>query len=248
MKLRLGQSVHSTDGLFGEVGDIVIDPHERTVTHLVIEPHNQHQQSRLVPIWLVTVEDDIVHVSLSTAYIRQLQRVARSDFVGVGEKVTLGDEWDVGTEDVVAEPYWDAEKRLAGLIDKDTKRVSYDRIPKGECEIRRKSEVTTSDFNVVGTVEGFLADEGNLIAVVVKSGIPGRRRNVVVPMSSVERVMNDEILLSIDKRAFSSLPKTLAFVTEEPGGHDADTFTERVSSRASQVSERAKFFLNRRKG
>ena len=207
MKIRLGQPVHCTDGVFGELGDIVIDPQRRTVTHLVVEPHHQHQQARLVPMSLIAIDGDVVTVDLDSDHLRQLQRVANRDFIKLGERPDVGDDWDIGTEDLVSMPFWDFENGIVmtpydNLID-----VSYDRIPKGDCEIRRQSDVLTSDDRIVGDVEGFLADEDHLVAVIVRSGRIGIRQSVIVPMSKVSEVRTDEIVLSMDKLEFSALPK-----------------------------------------
>ena len=58
MRLQLGTQVCCTDEDFGELADIVIDPIERTVTHLVVQPHRQHHLARLVPITLASAGDD----------------------------------------------------------------------------------------------------------------------------------------------------------------------------------------------
>ncbi len=233
MKLRLGQPVHATDGEFGEVGDIVIDPLERTVTHLVVEPHRQHHQARLVPISLVTVEGDVVHVALDRAHIRQLQGVAHDDYVRFGEKLEGGEDWDVGIEDVLALPYWDSELGFDLPMDADQIDVAYDRVPKGECEIRRRSIVTTDDGRTVGHVEGFVADDDHLVAVVVRAGRPGRRHNAVVPMSTVAVVRNDEIQLGIDRERFGRMPR--ADGLEGPLGESTVRSRRR---RAAQVGKR----------
>ena len=50
MRLELGSPVHCTDGPFGEVADVVVDPTKRRLTQLVVQPHNIDQgSSRLVP-------------------------------------------------------------------------------------------------------------------------------------------------------------------------------------------------------
>ena len=38
MRLEIGNRVRCTDGAYGELADIVIDPLEKRVTHLVIQP------------------------------------------------------------------------------------------------------------------------------------------------------------------------------------------------------------------
>lgn len=233
MKLRLGQPVNSTDGLFGELGDIVVDPVARKVTHIVVEPSGQHSQARLVPIWLVSVspqDDDVLKVALASSFVRQLQRVAFADFVPADSDVAIDTSWDVGGQELIASPYWDAD---GVAVDHQEPGV---RIPKGSCEIRRRSEVTTADFHVVGHVEGLVADGDDLIAVVVVTSRLGRRGHVVVPMSSVTNVFNDEILLGFDRRDFAALPHSPGLALSEPNAvHGWDSIragTSRFARRA----------------
>jgi len=238
MKLRLGQPVHSSDRLFGELADIVVDPVQRKVTHVVIEPHDNHSQARLVPIWLVTCDGDVLHVALGDAFIRQLQRVAFDDFVAVDDgAIEVGGAWDIAAQDVIAPSYVRADDLLAN----DLELVPADRIPKGECDIRRRSEVTTADYQVVGHVDAMVADDDDLVAVVVETGLPGLRQHIVVPMSAVANVFNDEILLAIDRRDFLALPRT-----EAPGSSASPKQAlDSLRRRSSRLARRALHRRNR---
>lgn len=230
MKLRLGQRVEASDGDFGELADIVIDPQLRAVTHLVVQPLEQRLQSRLVPLWLVSVEDDVVKIGLDLRRVRQLQRVTFADFVPVDSGLSLGDKWGVGIEDVVSMPYRDAIARGAPFGARST--YSYDRIPKGECEIRRSSVVFTINGYPVGRVDGFLAEEKDLTAVVVRWGPLGFRHEVLVPMEVVRFVENDCIGLSIDRTEFYRLPSAIEFGA--PAANQ--TRVERLESRAGAAA------------
>ena len=205
MKLRLGQPVDTTDGHFGVLGDIIVDPQARTVTHVVVQPKHQHFQARLVPIWLVTEESGTLTVDLDTAHLRQLEAVAESQYMQLDEPVDLGPRWDVGTEDVSMMPYQTIDLDLE-VFGNDFV-VSYDRIPKGECEIRRTSDVVTGD-EIVGQVDGFVAEDEHLTAVVVRVGLPGFRHHVLVPFGAVGRVRNDRIALTMTEDEFHRLPRT----------------------------------------
>ncbi len=206
MKLRLGQAVAATDGHFGRLGDIVVDPQAAKVTHIVLEPEQAHHQDRLVPIWLVSDRGGSLVVDLDTAHLRQLERVSVNDFLRPGETIELEDDWDIGIEEVVHIPYIAADQ--ADSWSEDRIEVRYDRIPKGDCEIRRASKVTSSDGETVGHVEAFVADVDHLTAIVVRSGRYGFRRNVLVPFASVANVRNDHVELGIDESSFSALPRT----------------------------------------
>lgn len=205
-RLRLGEPVHTTDGPFGELADIVVDPAARTVTHLVVQPIHQHRQARLVPIWLADAQGGVVTVHLDTEHLRQLQQVSFSDFVDLDHPIQLDEQWDVGTEKIVSVPYTNLEFDLDPML--SPVEIEYDRIPKGECEIRRTSSVVTSDGYQVGRVEGFVAEgEDSLVAVIVRSGPPGFTRMVGVPMAAVKRVLTDRVELSINRRSYQALPK-----------------------------------------
>jgi len=104
MKFRRGQRVHSEEGTFGTVSNIVVDPEVGDVTHLVVEPETTHQHSRLVPVRLVSVVDEIVKIARGGSYIRQLERVAFEDFVPVSADVDISSDWDVDDQDLIAAP------------------------------------------------------------------------------------------------------------------------------------------------
>lgn len=204
--IRLGQQVHATDGPCGEVADIIIDPVKAAVTHVVIEPHGQHRQARLVPI--STLSDGAsshLSLALTTAQLRGLPAVCSDDFVHAGGHVHVGGDWDVGIEQVSALPYWDAKSAFAPPIWTKTRQDTWDRIPKGECEIRRQSEVATTDGKLVGHVEGFVADGDHLVAIIIRPSSFTVRSNVLAPMNAVERIRTDRIELNLDRQKFKTL-------------------------------------------
>lgn len=241
MKLRLGQPVHTLDGLFGVLGNIVIDPEDHTVTNLVVDPHRHHFQARLVPIWMVEVDNDTVAIGVDEEHLRQLQRVHFTDYVRYGRAIDLGDEWDVGTADVVYMPDMDPDFDMEA-IDHQVK-VVYDRIPKGDCEIRRKSTVVSVDQRQLGSVQGFITNDDHLRAAIVRTP---QRFNVAVPFHSVARVLNDRIELSIDEASFHMLPRTMVEASEDPQSV-VERVQERVESLAADVFTRGRSVIENAK-
>jgi len=209
MKITLGQPVHTSDGPFGELADIVVHPATNTVSHIVVEPHHRHYQARLVPMSLIEVGDDQLTVQLDETQLRSLQCVAESDFVPIDQPIDLGDNWDVGIEHIVI-PYgsygFDMMGVGSGPVWPDHTTVSYDRIPKGDCEIRHESAVMSSDDHHVGMVAAMVIDGDHIEGVYIEAGLPGFRHLVAVPIMAVGKVRNDEITLNIDRKKFRSLP------------------------------------------
>ncbi len=230
--------VATADGAIGEVGDLVIDPITENITHIVVQPHHRHYQARLVSIDVVAVDDQAASIGLSTEQVRALPTVADSDFVRFEEQLDLGEDWDAGIEHVVSMPYAAGSPGLDGSADayslSDGVTVDFDRIPKGECEIRRASEVLSSDGHAVGLVDGFLADDLHIEGVIVQTGLPGFRHLVVIPIGHVTRVESDHITTSLTKRMFRELRP----VGDLEGVHASNSRLERLEHATAAAGHR----------
>lgn len=214
MRLELGSSVKCTDGPFGKLADVVIDPTKRRVTHLVVEPHDDHGKARLVPIDLASADEGeppaiIVRCSLEDA--NQLEPVEEYAYLRLGESPDLEPGWEIGVESVLAEPYYvygggPGYETLPAGYDPHVS-VTYDRIPKGEVEIRRASEVTSADGHGLGKVDGFLVDDDDAIThFVLERGHLWGRREVTVPINAVAHVDTDAVTLTLTKDEVGELP------------------------------------------
>ncbi len=233
MKLRLGQPVNALDGPFGELGDIVVDPVAKTVTHVVVQPIHKHHLARLVPMWMVTSDDESITVQVDVAHLRQLQAASFSDYVRLTEPIDLGEAWDIGTEDVVSTPFVEIDPGMWGGDGRVG--VSYDRIPRGEVEIRHLSRVHSSDDHDVGHVAGFATDGDHVTAIAVRMGRPGRRHDALVAMDRVERVRNDRVVLSMTLDELRALPATEEF--DDKGVSLIEQTRERIDAAAGMVSD-----------
>lgn len=211
MKLELGCPVRCTDGPFGELTDVVIDPIARRVTHLVVAPHHQHGLARPVPIELAAAANNghaAVSLGCTLEHARQLPPVQEFAYLRLGEFTANDPDWDVGIENVLALPYYG----YAGLgeppIDYDPNvSMTYDRVPKGEVEIRRASEVMSADGQHLGHVDGFVIDADDQIThVVLERGHLWGRREVTIPIGAVTRVKTDSIELRLTKDDVGALP------------------------------------------
>jgi sporulation protein YlmC with PRC-barrel domain len=214
LRLELGSSVKCTDGPFGKLADVVIDPTKRRVTHLVVEPHDDHGKARLVPIDLASADEGeppAITVRCSLEDANQLEPVEEYAYLRLGESPDLEPGWEIGVESVLAEPYYvygggPGYETLPAGYDPHVS-VTYDRIPKGEVEIRRASEVTSADGHGLGKVDGFLVDDGDAIThFVLERGHLWGRREVTVPINAVAHVHTDAVTLTLTKDEVGELP------------------------------------------
>jgi len=198
MRLELGASVRCEGDVLGELADVVIDPTTKRVTHLVLQPHDEHGLARLIPIELAQEGDD-QEISLSCAVeeVRHLEPVHEFAYLRLGEFPVDDPDWDVGVQDLLAMPYYEPGLTLGGYgADAG---IIYDRVPKGEVEIRRASTVTSADGHHLGHVDGFVVDGGQITHLVLERGHLWGRREITLPIGAVEKVETDAVTLGLSK-------------------------------------------------
>jgi sporulation protein YlmC with PRC-barrel domain len=198
VRLVLGSPASCTDGAFGELVEVVVDPLTRKVAHLVIEPHHRHWLARLVPIELAWAAGDgrAITLSCTIAEARRLELVQHSAFLRLGDELVVDDpDWEVGMDGVLVMPYYGSD---ASPSHDALETAVYDRIPKGEIEIRRSSRVTTADDVQVGHVEGFVVDAGEHIThVLLERGHLWGKRELTIPVGAVDEVGSEAIALRL---------------------------------------------------
>jgi sporulation protein YlmC with PRC-barrel domain len=196
--------------VFGELADVVIDPTTKRVTDLVVQPRNQHGLARLVPVALAKAGEATqpeLSLRCTVEEVRRLAPVQEFAYLRLGEFPVDDPDWDVGVEEVLAMPYYGASGLGGYSAELDPHvGISYDRVPKGQVEIRRSSRVSSSDGHDVGHVDGFLVDEDDQIThLVLEHGHLWGRREVTIPIGAVTRVESDAVTLSLPKDEVGAL-------------------------------------------
>jgi sporulation protein YlmC with PRC-barrel domain len=209
MRLELGRRVRCTDQTVGELADVVIDPVNRRLTHLVVKPQYGQGQARLIPIELAEPGDDDRTISLrcTAAEVREQPTVEEFAYLRLDQAAVSDPEWDVGVTRVLALPYYESAG-LDGYVGApaDEVGVVYDRVPKGEVEIRRTSSVVTADGRYVGDVDGFLVDDDQITHFVLERGHLWGRKEVTVPIGAVEKLESDTVTIGLTEQELGELP------------------------------------------
>jgi uncharacterized protein YrrD len=209
MRLQLGEPVRSTDrAVVGRLADVIIHPAERRVTHLVVKPHNGDRRPHLIPIELA-VSDAGSELSLrcDSEEVEQLPSVQDFAYLPWGEAPVSDAEWDVGVTRILALPYYDGGPGIyAGPFDQSVG-IIYDRIPKGEIEVRRSSRVISADSHELGDLDGFVVDaDDHLTHFVLVRGHLWRRRTIAIPISLVASVETDAVTVVLSRDGIDELP------------------------------------------
>jgi sporulation protein YlmC with PRC-barrel domain len=211
VRLDLGCPVHCADGAFGELADVVIDPTTRRVTHLVVQPQGAGERTRLVPVERARVGDEAdgtIVLDASAEEIGRLEPVRQAAYLRMGEFPVEDPDWQVGVGELLALPYYQGLDAVgaAPIAYEDHVMWKYDRIPKGDVEIRRASPVTSSDRHHVGHVDGFVVDaEDHIGHLVLEHGHLWGQREVVIPIGAVASVETDAVVLTLTKDEVGAL-------------------------------------------
>jgi uncharacterized protein YrrD len=208
MQLRLGTHVHCGGEQVGQVGDVVIDPASRRLTHVVVETHEN--EARLVPASLIHGGEPEAHelvLSCTKAEFDELGSILEFTYVQLDEFPEPDASSDVGVETVISMPMYGAEEfgDYPGEYGSSVG-LAYHRIPKGEAEVRRSSAVVSADGHQIGAACGFVLYEDRVTHVVLERGHLWGTRDVTIPIDAVKAIETDELTLSINKDEVSALP------------------------------------------
>jgi sporulation protein YlmC with PRC-barrel domain len=197
--------------VYGELADIVIDPLEKRVAHLVVEPRQGDGEARLVPIQLAKVRDDEqreIELECTLDEAQKFESVHEAAYLRLGESPAEDPDWDVGVEDVLAMPYYAGLDvgLYPGELDSHVT-MYYDRVPKGEVEVRRASAVISADGHSLGEVDGFVVDaDEHITHLVLERGHLWGRKEVTIPIGAVARIESDAVHVALSKDEVGALP------------------------------------------
>ena len=205
MRLELGRAVKLADGAAQQLVDVVIDSGSKRVTHLVVQPRDHGEEARLVPVGLAEEPGGGAELSLrcTAKDLERFDLVHEFELLHAGERPKEDPKWDVGVEDIVVTPTYAptafGEYAGAGAGDSEVS-ISYDRVPKGEIELRRASSVYSSDGHHLGSLEGVvLGDNGRLTELFFERGHLWWKREVAVPAEAISKFESDMVKLSLKK-------------------------------------------------
>jgi sporulation protein YlmC with PRC-barrel domain len=206
----IGAEVVCNDGALGELRRVVVDPIDRSITHLVVEAPHRRGTGHLVPVALVGSATE-AEISL---------RCSASDFAALdgAEEVQFlpgaTGTWNYQQSQMMSLPYYPASVGLAGLgtgagiigMESAPHMVIHDRVPAGEVEVRRDEQVHATDGEI-GRVQGLVVDPRDhaVTHVLLQEGHLWGKRRVSIPISAVTAI-KDGIRLDLSKQQIEDLP------------------------------------------
>jgi sporulation protein YlmC with PRC-barrel domain len=196
MNIPLNANVHCSDGVAGRSTVIVVDPHTETVTHVVVDSQGTEF---LVPIDVIS-ESGADHIQLrwSLADLAKAERYDKVVYVGDGSAEGMG----------VPSMIYPATMDAGYMT--ETVELSYlneEQVPENELAIHRGAHVEASDGRV-GQIDEFVIDlaTGQITHLVLRQGHLWGKKDVTVPVSAIDHIQEDLVILKLDKAAVEQLP------------------------------------------
>lgn len=217
-RYTIGSRVACADGDCGELVRVVIDPVAGTLTHLVVAPHGDAADARLVPLDLVVAgdgEEASAAVALRCDHTRfnALEPAQVSQFVPAEEDI-LG----YGPDTALWHPFYPAGGLPAAPVPGGGARIALDdapgsqvvteeRVPLGEVQIRRHETVHATDGGI-GRVRGLVVDQagGRVTHILLDEGHLWGRKTVAIPISALASA-TEGIRLTLSKDEVRDLPE-----------------------------------------
>lgn len=210
MNLDLGSPVRCSDGTERELADLVVDAPAKRVTHLIVEPKGHREGARLVPLTLAREGADGIALSCTAEALDGFDPVREYAYIRAGEHPAEDDKWGVGVEDVLVTPTYAPLDPIEPELDPNVS-VVYDRVPKGEVELRASSDVYSADQHHLGCVHGAeVESDGRLRSLTLLRGHLWWKRAISIPAAALASLETDLVTLGIEKGGLRGLPSRSA--------------------------------------
>jgi sporulation protein YlmC with PRC-barrel domain len=197
MDLPIQAHVYTGDRPCGETVCVVLNPVSERVTDVVVKLSAEHGSERevLVPLYnIAAATENEIKLDLDCEQVRSLPEFRHTDFYEV--EVPVG----FSGGPFVMWPYVVPELQRVP--------VETDMVPANELAIHRGAQVISAS-GPVGKVDEFLIDpESELVThIVMREGHLWGRREVLIPVSAITRMEDDEIKVSLNKEEIEALPE-----------------------------------------
>ncbi len=193
--IPLNAKVECADGACGESVTVIIDPVARKLTHFVIEDPDLVQ--RVVAIDLVTeTTRESIRLRCSKDELKQMEPFLERHYVKNEQPNP-----DFYVNQYIYQLPYATPTQLTAMP------VEVEHIPEGEIAVRRGTLVEATD-GYVGKVGELLVDEasGQITHVVLEEGHLWSKKEVTLPLSAIDRIVEETVYLKLDKEDVGQLP------------------------------------------
>ena len=223
-QFTIGGPVRCSDGVCGHLRQVVIEPIDRVLTHLIVKPDRREKASRLIPLDVVEssapgMPDEIV-LNCSLAEFETFERALETHFLA-----GASGQWDYRQEQMLTWPHYRlglgsglargaaASGTRLGAAESataaGTRTLTRDRMPLGGLQVRRGDRVQAVD-GPIGRVQGLVVDRADhqVTHVLLDESHLWDQKRVAIPIGSVIDLKDtaDGVRINLTKDQVRNLP------------------------------------------
>jgi len=206
-QFTIGSAVLCSDGACGQLRQVVIEPIDRVLTHLIVKSDGREKASRLVPLDVVEssapgMAEEIV-LRCSLAEFETFERALETHFLAGASGL-----WGYRQEQMLTWPHY--RLGLGGsATDIGTRTLTRDRMPLGGIEARRGDRVQAADGRI-GRVQGLVVDRADhqVTHVLLDESHLWDQKRVAIPIGAVidPQDITDGVRITLTKDQVRNLP------------------------------------------
>ena len=201
MELPLNAQIECKDGVCGRSAFILINPVTNEISHLVVREDTADHKERLVPAEKITgTIADTIQLACTKAEVADMELFITTHYIQ--QKVPgkfIPDAASFMSGSVYYLPY--------SSVSTMTGKVEDEQIPPGELPIYRGTEIEATDGSI-GKVDEFLVNPDNchITHLVMREGHLWGQKDVVIPISAVDKAYQEVVYLKLSKKQVEALP------------------------------------------
>jgi hypothetical protein len=212
-EFEIGSEVVCEDQICGDLRRVVIDPVAQAITHLVVEPRHRRHGGHLVPVDLVASTGKEIRLACTIAELEALDQAEEEQFLA-----GASGEWGYEQGQMLSQPNFALGVGTMGMggmgmggtgvagLGIGAHKVSQDRVPVGEAEVRRGDPVEATD-GPIGRIAGLVVDprDHHVTHVLLDEGHLWGEKRVAIPIGAVRR-LDLGIRVNLDMQQVRDLP------------------------------------------
>ena len=198
--LPINAEVHCLDGLAGRSTYVIGNPINKKITHLVVRSFRPPFQETLVPVDQVEeTTDDRIKLKCTRDELIKMEPFEVEEYKRAELPGYLS--WPYVSSGVVNMFPSDAVESYTS--------VKRQNIPQNELALKRGARVEATD-GYVGQVDELLINSTNMQVthLVLLDRHIFQKREITIPVSQIDHVLEDTIYLNLDRQSVEALPTT----------------------------------------
>lgn len=196
MDIPINVDVKCAGEICGRSKYLIVNPVKDLVTHLVVAEKDYPHIERLVSIdEIIESKPDQIELRCTQEKLFKMESFIETDFIG-------GDRLEPTLPYNATYQFWPYTMYEASPMP-----IEHENIPTGEIVIRRRTTVKATD-GAIGRVDEFLVNPRNdsISHLILREGHLWGEKDVTIPISEVDKITEDTVLLKLSKKEVGLLP------------------------------------------